>query len=285
MADKPITYIAVSLGPKVGENDALIGIRVVPVCRDGNTIIAKTLNHGEPDSGEGIVVEPGVKKLVLPPGNLKITIQDIDRESQSDSYGYSTVSNTIWTWLQVGPFRDEELFRFLFAAARRLDTAHGLCTIVLDELAKGSDEPFIKFRARLFRALGYAEQMCVAFNRAVVLMEKIASQFSTSTNVPVAIDAIQPKLKEIRDAFEHIEERAMGEVFHKPNPDALSIFVQKDFFPSGILSYSSHSLDLKAELVPALIAGRQFIIDVAVEKSGRALTYNDPMEFSVGLEA
>ena len=157
-----ITHLSLNLGPDVGANDALIGVRVVPVGRDGNKIIVKTLNHGEPDTGESVRRGPG-ESLLLPPGNMRITIQDIDKENTPHSDGYAALSNTIWTWLQTGKSPDPVLFRFLFAAARRLDTAHDVCADALDQLAQRPDEPFIKSRARLFRALGYAELMCVAF--------------------------------------------------------------------------------------------------------------------------
>ena len=62
-----ITHLALHLGPDVGANDALIGVRVVPVGRDGNKIIVKTLNHGEPDTGESVRRGPG-ESLLLPPG-------------------------------------------------------------------------------------------------------------------------------------------------------------------------------------------------------------------------
>ena len=89
MIDKPITYLSVSPGPNAGDNDAWIGVRVVPVGRDGKSIFARTLNEGEPDSGEGIIVQPGDERIVFPPGNLTITIKDIDRESRPGPDGYA----------------------------------------------------------------------------------------------------------------------------------------------------------------------------------------------------
>ena len=95
MSSTPITHLALHLGPNVGANDALIGVRVVPAGRDGNKIIAKTLNQGQPDSGEGITRHAG-EKLLLPPGNARITIQDVDKENSPHADGYAAASNTIW---------------------------------------------------------------------------------------------------------------------------------------------------------------------------------------------
>ena len=280
MTKKPITHLALHLGPDVGTNDALIGVRVVPVGREGNKIIVKTLNHGQPDSGEGITRNAD-EKLLLPPGNARITIQDIDKDNTPHADGYAAVSNTIWTWLQIGPSPDPVLFRFLFAAARTLDTAHDLCVNALDELNGPTDEPFIKARARAFRGLGYAELMCVAFNRAVRMIEGIPSEFTVSTEVPKTVRALSASLKDIRDALEHIEERAFEIVnaHGQIHPDALTIFDQGDFYSSGVLRYANHLLDVRADVVPALIVSRQFIFNVAAEKAGAAMTNNTPVEF------
>ena len=280
MTSKPITHLALHLGPNAGANDALIGVRVVPVGRDGNIIIVKTLNHGQPDTGQGIT-RSADEKLLLPPGHARITIQDIDKENNQYPDGYVDVSNTIWTWLQIGPSPDPVLFRLLFAAARRLDTAHDLCVNALDQLKGPSDEPFINTRARAFKALGYAELMCVAFNRAIRMINIIPSKFTVSAVVPKSVDAIFPALKDIRDALEHIEERAFGIVSASgsQHPDALTIFDQDDFYSSGVLSYAGHALDVRAGVVPTLVSSRQFVFNVAVEKAGAAITNNVPIEF------
>ena len=278
----PIRYMGFNIGPNVGDNDTLIGVRVVPVGRDGNKIIGKTLNYGEPDSGDAITICPG-EKLLFPVGNVKITIQDIDRENSPGPDGYAAVSNTVWTWPQVGPSPDPALFRLLVAAARRLDTAHDLCVNALNELGMGSrpGEPFIKTRARVFKALGYAELMCVALNRAIRMIKTIPSKFSVSVAIPKTVDVIFPALKDIRDALEHIEERAFAIVNARGDrhPDALTIFDQDDFFASGVLRYANHSLGIRADVVPALISSREFIFQVAVKKAGAAKTLNNPVEF------
>ena len=274
----PIDYLTINIGPDVGDNDALIKVRVIPVGRNGNKVIGKTLTCGETDSGDTITIWPG-EKLLFPAGNINISIQDIDRENKLEPDGYAPISNTVWTWLQLGKPADPNLFRFLFAVARRLDTAHTLCVNAINELGLCPDEPYIQTRARIFKALGYAELMCVALNRATTMIKDIPSEFSVLVAVPNAVDTILPALKALRDAFEHIEERALGNVFRKPNTDALSIFDQEDFFSSGILRYANHSLELKAQVIPALISSRQFIFDVAVEKAGALITINEPKEF------
>ena len=96
--------------------------------------------------------------------------------------------------------------------------------------------------------------------------------------MPNSVIALNPALTEIRNAFEHIEDRAMGQVRNKPHQDAISIFHQPDFFKAGVLRYANHSLDLGKEVLPALVAGRQYVFEVAVEKSGPSIVINQPSE-------
>ena len=278
MTTKPITYISFALGPKVGANDVVVGVRVVPNGKDGNEVYGRTLNPGEPDSGDSITLQ-GNEELVLPPGSVKVTLEDIDRYAEPEPDGYATVTNTVWTWLQVPPLPDEAFFHYLLAASRRLDRAHGLWVSALGGLGACPGEPFIKTRARLFNTLGDVDLMCVSLNRAIRMIKGAHAKFSTKTAVPSEVDTVQEPLLAIRDAFEHIDERAMGKARHEGLADAMSIFNQGDLVTSGILRYAGHSLDLRADVNPALLAARKFILDVVAE-AGTAKTYNgEPIRF------
>ncbi len=69
---------------------------------------------------------------------------------------------------------------------------------------------------------------------------------------------------QIRNAYEHIEDRAMG-TERGAHPDALTIFDYRDLLSNDRVSYGTYSLDLQAE-VPALIAeARRFLKDVAAD--------------------
>ena len=119
MAIDPITYISINLTPTVGSSSMLSAMRVVPAGQEGDIIFGRTLNSGEKDSGQGIVLELG-QTLVFPMGSVKTTIQDIDQRADVGDAGYADVANTVWSWSRIGPQPDFELFQYLFAAGRRL---------------------------------------------------------------------------------------------------------------------------------------------------------------------
>ena len=221
------------------------------------------------------MVSPG-EKLHFPPGSVRICIRDIDRESRPSSDGYATIANTIWTWLQIGTPPDPVLSRFLFATARRLDIAYVLCAATLRTL-KGPEEPFIKVRARIFESMGHAELMCIALNRAIDMCGRIPSEFSIPIREPDTVSIIRRSLREIRNAFEHIDDRAMGRVQGTRHPDALSIFSQQDFLANGVLRYAEHALDLRKQVIPALVDCRHVLFEAAVRTAGKAKTLNSPI--------
>ena len=277
MSIKPVTYISINLGTEPDPFGFLVGVRVLPAGRNGSTVFGRTLKHGESDSGEGIVLEQG-EQLVFPSGSVQVTIHDVDRSNRPGPTGYAAIANSIWTWLNIPPYPNVELFNYLFAVARRLDSAHSLCVNALGRINAPQQDPSVNPKAQLFGALGDADLMCVALSRAYRMIKDIPGRFAVAAVVPHEV-SILPALQDIRDAFEHIDERAMGAARRQQPQDALSIFGQADFFTSGILRYGNHSLDLRTQVMPALVAARKFVFDVASEKAGASKMPNVPISF------
>ena len=279
----PVTYISINLGPKVGEDDFLAGVRVVPAGRDGNRVYGRTLNHGETDSGEGISLEAG-ETLEFPPGSISVTMADVDRYAEPGSDGYAPVANTVWTWLAIRPFEPDRIFvNYLMAAARRLDAAHAHCSGALAGLAEHPDEKGFRAREAMFDALGDAESMCVALSRAIRMITQAQTTISVPTEVPAEITAIEGTLLAIRNAFEHIDERAVGKAHREDPADAVSVFDQSDFFAAGVISYAGLTLGIRDEVIPALVAGRRFIVEAAT-KAGLRKTITEPIEWTFTAE-
>ena len=275
----PIRYIGINLGPQVGVGDFLAGVRVVPAGRNGNRVFGRTLNQGEPDSGAGIPIEPG-ETLEFPAGSISVTMADVDRYAKPGSDGYAPVANTVWTWLAIPPRQyDQTFLNYLLAAARRLDAAHTHCVGALSFLTDTPSEQGFPAREVMFDALGNAESMCVALSRAIRMIARAQETISAPTAVPQEVNAIKDALLAIRDAFEHIDERAVGKARSENTVDALSVFDQSDFFASGVLRYAGYSLDIRGEAIPAMIAGRRFVVEVAT-RAGLRKIVNAPIEWT-----
>ena len=282
MSIGPITYMSLNLGPQVGADDGIVGVRVVPIEREGRTVFARTLNSGEPDNGEGITVEPG-DTLLFEAGSMKITLADVDRYSEPTPDGYASVANTVWSWLAIPPrTHPREVHNYILAAARRLDIAHVHSLGALSGLTNSSNQPsFLKARAVMFEALGHAELMCIALGRAIRMIRQAKAKVGVTIAVPPPVHAVESRVLAIRDAFEHIDERAAGKARHEGPADAMTVFDQGDFFDSGVLRYAGHSLDIAAEVTPAMLAARKFVVDaVAAEGSTKTLNAETKWTFT-----
>ena len=66
----------------------------------------------------------------------------------------------------------------------------------------------------------------------------------------------------MRNAFEHIDERAEGRIGRSKefDPEALTIFDQPDFIESSELSYKGYSVNFDEEVIAALLECRDFIM-------------------------
>ena len=277
MAVEDIAYISLNLSPTLGANDTVVGVRVVPAGRDGNLVYARSLNEGEPDNGERIPLEIG-DKLVCPPGSIKVTLEDVDRYAEQEFDGYAPIINTVWTWLHVPPSPDEFFFNFMLTASRRLDDAHALCASALRELGHRPDEPFIKTRSRIFNAFGNAEQMCIYLSLVIELINDARTRFSLKTDVPAEVEEIASRVRAIRNAFMHPYSHVPGGHIDKEDlGDPTEILDQEELLSHGILSFAGHSLDLRKQIIPTLIATRKFIYDV-ISEIGTTKTYNGAIE-------
>ena len=127
-----------------------------------------------------------------------------------------------------------ELFNYFFAVARRLDSTYSLCVGAISTISAPPDN-----RARFLGALSDAELMCIVINRVAGMIKAIAITFSVATTVPHENNALSPPVKAI---------------------EALSKSKQLELSTSGILRYGNHSLDLRAQVIPSLVAARKGVV-------------------------
>ena len=280
---RELKTIGLHLGPEVNASSCLVQIRVVLDRRVGNLVYGRSLRPGEPDNDQGIPIFDEMS-LSFPVGSIRLTIVDVERHSELEAGGYAPAANVVWTWLALPPKADRQVFvEYLLAASRRLDEGHAHCQRALSHLNRlqemdsastnGSTTPAngkwippqAAFRAResAAEAWGAAESMCVSLARVVRMITDAQRTIGTTIAVPNEIRRIESAASAIRHAVEHIDERAAGRA-HRESPDvAVSIFDQTDLFAAGVLRYANHALDIRQDVVPALLAGRRFILEAA----------------------
>jgi hypothetical protein len=273
-----VKAISLNLSPNVGADDGLISVRIVPDGRDGNVVFGRSLRPGEADDGRGVVVAPDRgERLAFKPGAIHFAVSDIDCRALRGPDGYARITNTIWTWLSFGNDAKPDVLRYLLAAARRLDGAHAL----LKQAMALHDEDAVNFTAKrdqMFLSLSLSEVFVVALSRTIDMLDGIRGEFSLATPLPSLLAEKKGGLTDMRNAFEHIEDRALGRVRGKAHADALSVFEQGGFPQKG-LSYAGKTLDLDKEALLLLLASRQFILDAAIEIGGPGRAFNGSLMF------
>lgn len=119
----------------------------------------------------------------------------------------------------------------------------------------------------LYEIIGVVEMAIVTLNRALQMASQINSKFALSTPFPSSVVTKLKDIKAIRDAYEHIEDRAFGLVRGKPHPDALSVFNHVRLIEDRVVVYGSHELNIDDEATQLLIETRSYLMMIAKELS------------------
>ena len=261
----PIHSTSVHSNDIVGDRTGfMFGVLVVEVSRDdeARVLVVRSRLLSEPESGR--VRLPMGYTLHVPEGALTIELERIDQMFEPDEDGYKPLSNTIWTWMAIGPSADtQELTRYLFAAARRLDTSYrGFARVrrALTELDNTAPGPHA--RKAVFEIVGDVEIAVIALGRVVDMAVGVGEVTKVPVSIPKRLVKVQHSLIQIRNAYEHIDERARGRVRKRPHPDALSIFDWTALLESGVIRYGAQQLSLD-DAFALLSEARTFLKQVA----------------------
>ena len=103
----------------------------------------------------------------------------------------------------------------------------------------------------------------IALGRSIDMVTRARSLIGTTVPVPTNITNSIQAVSEIRNAYEHIEDRALGRVRQKPDPQALTIFDYRRLLDDDEIVYAGHSLNLVNEVPTLLRDARQYLKDVA----------------------
>lgn len=261
----PVAAVGHHLTSEVGRvDDFLFGTRIVPVRREPGRVFARTLRRGEPDDGRRVHVRPG-DQLTFEEGALVAQLDAIDDLERAEATGYIPVTPALWTWLRLGVGHDEAKVRYILAAARRLDAAARLLAQVEElrtELNR-TDLTGPAWRRALFELIGAVELSIVALGRVVNMASKASGHIGTAVPLPPSVVAKKRAITEIRNAYEHIEDRSLGQVRAVPHPQALTIFDHQQLVENDVIDYAGHKLSLVDDVPVLLDEIRQFLKDVA----------------------
>ncbi|WP_433666072.1 light-mediated development protein DET1 [Nocardia sp. CA-136227] len=252
-----ISHLSIHTSP-TGSDGFLMPQRVVPIRREEGKVYARPLAHGETDDGRRVHIYPG-EELVLEP---RVELDAVDEWEGAGVSGYVPLTPVLFTWMQMAPPPAVSTARYLLAAARRLDLAQMLFSQV-DEYRQSEHEGAPATRRAIFALIGATELALVSLARAVDMCVEASSKIGTSVPVPADVSSRADAVRAIRNAYEHIEDRALGNVHGRPHPDAATIFDHYEIVKNGAIVYGNHRLSLETDIPPIIAAVRRFLKDVA----------------------
>ena len=113
-----------------------------------------------------------------------------------------------------------------------------------------------------FNALAAAEVAIVALGRCYRMVNALVEKHCPELQVPDSVAKTQEAILEMRNAFEHIDERAEGKVGGgRLVAGALTIFDQPDFVKASILRYRGHQINFETSVITALVDCRELVMD------------------------
>ena len=97
---------------------------------------------------------------------------------------------------------------------------------------------WIRHRCRYRLPAAHSSVAIIALGRCYRMVSALVEKYCPDLQVPGSVTKTQEAVLQMRNAFEHIDERAEGNIGRgKPESDALTIFNQPDFVPASILRY------------------------------------------------
>jgi len=150
------------------------------------------------------------------------------------------------------------------AAARRLDATHVFWSATMDALEESATLEGIERRATLFRALAMAEVTVISLSRAVAILYRLDERFAMGLPIPDEIHSFRDTLRRLRNALEHIDDRAMGEARDGTANRAMTIFFQPLFVDKGVLTYAGEGVVFTTG-VPAALGHCRKVIMSAID--------------------
>ena len=183
---------------------------------------------------------------------------------------YDSLLTRSWRGSRVG------FFVYLFALARRLDAAHAAWELAIRERDNARSEGAIGRRIGFVRALSEAEVAIIALHRAMQMLLRFNDVFPLGLEIPDSLRKLSPLVKDMRDAFEHIGERAQGNIRGKMDAEALTIFDQPDFIGSSVLHYRGKDLHFCQDVLAALLSCRELVLKVIDLRADAQTENGDP---------
>lgn len=246
----PIDAVGLHTSDQVGTNDMMFGVRVVPDGRAPGVVYARTLRFDEPDDGRRVHVRPG-ESLALAPGSVTVHLDAIDEyyRKVDPARPEGSLATALRVWFGIATGQLPELLMLTSAAAHRLDAASHLlrrADVARGYLEQAGDHSAAAQVAKVDELIHLVQEGIVALARCISIIRRGIEQSTFGVAFPAPIANHLVAIKDIRDAYEHIDERALGRAGNRRGDDERSfmIFDHTPLVRDGLIEYFEHRLAL-----------------------------------------
>jgi hypothetical protein len=178
------------------------------------------------------------------------------------SDGYRPITDALWTWARLAGQPELEQWRLFSAAARRLDTAHRQFERVRAAL-DSSPEPGIgspTSRRKLHEMVGDVEAAVWALDMAITIAKSLSGRYRIAVPFPKIATEKEALITSLRDHYSHIDERAIGRIWGKPDAKAEEAFELLALLGERAITDGNDTLGVDAEATEIRIALRDYLV-------------------------
>lgn len=208
--------------------------------------------------------DPDAPRQVVDLGSVHLKIEQPARPD-----GYRPISDPIWVWGSMVGFPGGGSYKLFGSAARRLDTGHQQIERVRAGLTEMPALGSIPARQRMHEIIGDAEMGVWAIDKAVAIALSLRKHFSIERPIPEFVLEKQPLVRRLRDHYSHIDERALGLVWRKPDATAEEAFEFGALIEERVFTDGRDSLDIDKETTELCIQTRDYLIGAWTDLTAR----------------
>lgn len=174
--------------------------------------------------------------------------------------GYAPICDAMNRWAMLLGFPPQQQYRLLWSGARRLDSAHLQIERVRSGIEGIAPEGSIAFGEDVHRIIGDAELAVTALDKGLDVAVSLHGRFQIARTMPPVVTQKRPLIGRLRDHYEHIDERALGLIWGKPDPAAEDAWNFEKIFTERAFTDGQDSLGIDAEATELCIAARGYLL-------------------------
>ena len=206
------------------------------------------------------------------PQQVYLRLSPLHIEGPARADGYRPICDPLWAVAAIvgsPPFSEA---RLVLSAARRLDAAHRQFERVREGLDNLPSLGSPAGRAAIHEVIGDAELAVIALDMALTIAVGLSDRLNLSAHVPSLLATRQPFIKELRNHYSHVDERAFGRIKGKPAPGLAEAAFHFDplIADRKLTNLKAQSLGIDDEATTLFVATRDYLVGAWKELVQRA---------------